>query len=82
LVHIAEDSESEPHYYLRKKIRSLENIKETFNESEIEMQVSEDTNDIDLENTNDIDPEDLQGVSLDDALDTIEGKNVPKRIAE
>jgi hypothetical protein len=47
LVHIAEDSESEPHYHLRKKIRSSENIKETFNKFEIEMQVPEDTNDID-----------------------------------
>ncbi|RGB32088.1 hypothetical protein C1646_763312 [Rhizophagus diaphanus] len=49
-----------------------------------------DTNDIDPENTDDIDSEDadnidskdLQGASLDDALDTIEGKNVSKRIAE
>ena len=85
LVHIAEDSErteSEPHYHLRKRIRSSENINETFNESEIEMQVPEDTDDIDPEDTDDIDPEDLQGASLDDALDTIEGKNVPKRIAE
>ncbi|RGB27108.1 hypothetical protein C1646_769524 [Rhizophagus diaphanus] len=62
------------------------------------MQVPEDTDDIDPEDTDDIDPEntddidsedaddidseDLQGASLDDALDTIEGKNVPKHIAE
>ncbi|RGB22136.1 hypothetical protein C1646_776579 [Rhizophagus diaphanus] len=92
LVHIAE---SEPHYHLQKKIRSSENI---INESEIEMQVPEDTDDIDPEDTDDIDPEntdninsenaddidseDLQGASLDDTLDTIEGKNVPKCIAE
>ena len=30
----------------------------------------------------DFDPEDLQGASLDDALDTIEGKNKPEHIAE
>ncbi|RGB30660.1 hypothetical protein C1646_765025 [Rhizophagus diaphanus] len=76
LVHIAEDSEK--------------NIKEIFNESEIEMQVPEDTDDIDSEdtddinseNTDDINSEDLQEALLDDALDTIEGKNVPKHIAE
>ncbi|RGB21807.1 hypothetical protein C1646_784750 [Rhizophagus diaphanus] len=90
LVHIAEDLESEPHYHLRKKIRLSENIKETFNESKIEMQVPEDTDDIDPENTddinsedaNDIDSKDLQEASLNDALNTIKGKNVPKRIAE
>ncbi|RGB34249.1 hypothetical protein C1646_760786 [Rhizophagus diaphanus] len=82
LVHIAEDSESKLHYHLRKKIRLSENIKEIFNESEIEMQVPEDTDDIDPEDTDDIDSEDLQGASLDNVLDTIEGKNVPKRIAE
>lgn len=37
------------------------------------MQVSEDTNDIN--------PKDLQRASLDDTLDIIEGKNVPKHIA-
>jgi hypothetical protein len=75
-VHIEEDSESEPRsYHLRKKIRSSENIREILEESETEMQVPEDTND-------DIDPEDLQGASIDDALDTIEGKNIPERIAE
>ncbi|RGB32796.1 hypothetical protein C1646_816453 [Rhizophagus diaphanus] len=54
------------------------------------MQVPENTDDIDPENTDDIDSEDaddidfedFQEVSLDDALDTIKGKNVPKRIAE
>src|SRR5580765_3958723 len=30
----------------------------------------------------DFDPEDLQGASLDDALDTIEGKNRSERIAD
>ncbi|CAG8783436.1 13857_t:CDS:1, partial [Rhizophagus irregularis] len=30
----------------------------------------------------DLDPEDLQGASLDDALDAIEGKNLPERVAK
>jgi hypothetical protein len=80
LANIAEDLENEPHYNLRKRIRSSENIQERveeiFEESEIELQLP-----VNFEDT-DIDPEDLQGASLDDALDTIEGKNVPENIAK
>ena len=64
-----------PSYNLRKRAR-LENIEErvieNVEESEIESPV----------NLEDIDPEDLQGASLDDALDAIEGKNAPERVAK
>ena len=57
LANIAEDLENEPHYNLRKRIRSSENIKERveeiFEESEIELQLP-----VNFEDT-DIDPEDL-----------------------
>ncbi|RGB31070.1 hypothetical protein C1646_764544 [Rhizophagus diaphanus] len=50
-------------------------MEESSEKSETDSQLS-----IILEDT-DIDPEDLQGASLDNALDTTEGKNRPKRIA-
>ncbi|RGB21827.1 hypothetical protein C1646_777180 [Rhizophagus diaphanus] len=63
---MAGPSTSEPHYYLRKKIYSSENI---INESEIEMQVPEDTDDIDPENTDDIDPKNTDDIDSEDADD-------------
>ena len=80
LANIAEDLENELYYNLQKRIWSLKNIKERvkeiFEESEIELQLP-----VNFKDT-DIDPKDLQGASLDDALDTIEGKNIPENIAK
>src|SRR3990170_574373 len=81
---ISEDkgvNESESRYNLRSQtqhIEAEENIEETTEESEeelAELQLpgnSEET---------DIDLKDLQGASLDDALETVEGKNKPENIA-
>ncbi|RGB30964.1 hypothetical protein C1646_764672 [Rhizophagus diaphanus] len=52
--------------YDEKLQRSSENIKETFNKSEIEMQVPEDTDDIDPKNTDDIDSEDADDIDSED----------------
>jgi hypothetical protein len=64
---------SEPHYNLRSRaIETEENIEELETELQLPVTLKE----------IDIDPEDLQGATLDDALDTIEGKNKPDHIAE
>ena len=64
---------SEPHYNLRSRAIETE---EDIEELETELQLPVTLKEID------IDPEDLQGATLDDALDTIEGKNKPDHIAE
>lgn len=71
-------NEIEPRYNLRSRIQDIEveKMEESSEESETDSQLS-----IILEDT-DIDTEDLQGASLDDALDTTEGKNRPERIAQ
>lgn len=76
-------NESEPRYNLRSRKQDVEmeeNIEENdesseenVEELETESQLSEEIN---------FDPEDLQGASLDDALETIKGKNKPERIAK
>ena len=82
---ISEDkdvNESESKYNLRSQtqhIEAEENIKETTEESEeelAELQLPGNPEETD------IDLEDLQGASLDDTLETVEGKNKPKNIAE
>ncbi|PKC54951.1 hypothetical protein RhiirA1_476415 [Rhizophagus irregularis] len=77
----ADNLESEPHYNLRKRSktenieeRAEEIFEENFEELGTEIPVN-------LDNI-DLDPEDLQGASLDDALDAIEGKNLPEHIAK
>ncbi|GBB97635.1 hypothetical protein RclHR1_03020013 [Rhizophagus clarus] len=73
------DYEELPRYNLRSQARNRE-TEETIGESaeniETESQLPATFGETDC------DPEDLQGASLDDALDTIEGKNKPKHIAE
>ena len=70
-------NEIKPRYNLRSRIQDIEveKMEESSKESETDSQLS-----IILEDT-DINPKDLQGASLDDALDTTEGKNRPKHIA-
>ncbi|POG80115.1 hypothetical protein GLOIN_2v1764901 [Rhizophagus irregularis DAOM 181602=DAOM 197198] len=73
--------ESEPRYNLRKRSKS-ENIEERAEEifeenfEELGTEIPVNLDNIDL------DPEDLQGASLDDALDAIEGKNLPELLAK
>ncbi|GES99639.1 hypothetical protein GLOIN_2v1764901 [Rhizophagus clarus] len=73
------DYEELPRYNLRSQARNRE-TEETIGESaeniETESQLP-----VTFRET-DCDPEDLQEASLNDALDTIEGKNKPKHIAE
>jgi len=77
----ADNLESEPRYNLRKRSKS-ENIEERAEEifeenfEELGTEIPVNLDNIDL------DPEDLQGASLDDALDAIEGKNLPERVAK
>ena len=70
--------ESEPRYNLRSQVQNIEPEKteESSEESEIDSQLPLYLEDVD------IDPEDLQGASLNDALDTIEGKNVTEHVAK
>jgi hypothetical protein len=71
---IYENPESEPRYNLRSRVES--------ESEEIANENIEDTEmDLQFEDHN-FDPEDLQGASLDDALDAIEGKNRSERIAD
>ena len=77
---ISEDknaNESEPRYNLRSRgqIETEENIEESAEETEAELQLPENLQEIEF------DIEDLQGASLDDALETIGGKNKPSNIA-
>ncbi|CAG8754037.1 623_t:CDS:1, partial [Rhizophagus irregularis] len=37
---------------------------------------------VNFEDTEFIDPEDLQGVSLDDTIDVVDGKTIPERIVK
>jgi hypothetical protein len=77
----ADNLESEPRYNLRKRSKS-ENIEERAEEifeenfEELGTEIPVNLDNIDL------DPEDLQEASLDDALDAIEGKNLPERVAK
>jgi hypothetical protein len=64
----------QPRYNLRSQVPFIK-TEENDEESETESQQS-----MNLEEPN-FDSEDLEGASLDDALDTIEGKNRPERIA-
>ncbi|EXX55425.1 hypothetical protein RirG_225480 [Rhizophagus irregularis DAOM 197198w] len=77
----ANNLESEPRYNLRKRSKS-ENIEERAEEifeenfEELGTEIPVNLDNIDL------DPEDLQEASLDDALDAIEGKNLPEHVAK
>jgi len=62
-------------YNLRKRARSEEGVEEISEESEI------DEIPVNLEAIN-LDLEDIQGAMLDDALDAIEGKYIPERVAK
>jgi hypothetical protein len=78
-IDIEIEAEDEPRYYLRSQVQNIEteeDIGENVEDIETEPQLS-----VDFKET-DFDLEDLQGASLDDALDTIEGKNKPEHIAE
>lgn len=77
----ADNLECEPRYNLRKRLKS-ENIEESAEEifeenfEELETEIPVNLDNIDL------DPEDLQGASLDDAFDAIEGKTAPENIVK
>ena len=74
------ESEPEPRYNLRSQTRYMEteeNIEENTEESEEELAELQ----LPGNEETDIDLEDLQGASLDDALETIAGKNKPENIA-
>ena len=79
---------SEPRYNLRSQVHNVEldNVKERDEENDEENYEENNEDDeankssLNLENVN-FDLEDLQGASLEDALDTIEGKNKPASIA-
>ncbi|PKK55627.1 hypothetical protein RhiirC2_801930, partial [Rhizophagus irregularis] len=51
-------------------------VEANFEESEAELEL------VNFENTEFIDPEDLQGVSLDDAIDVVDGKPTPERVVK
>ncbi|GET51385.1 hypothetical protein GLOIN_2v1836976 [Rhizophagus irregularis DAOM 181602=DAOM 197198] len=74
LVNIANELEDEPRYHLRKRLWSEERVEANFEESEAELEL------VNFENTEFIDPEDLQGASLDDAIDVVDGKPIPERV--
>ncbi|POG78347.1 hypothetical protein GLOIN_2v1836976 [Rhizophagus irregularis DAOM 181602=DAOM 197198] len=73
LVNIADELEDEPRYHLRKRLQSEERVEANFEESEAESEL------VNFEDTEFIDPEDLQGASLDDAIDVVDGKPTPER---
>ena len=82
-------SEIESRYNLRSRVQNIETV-ENVEELEIEENIEELELDEELETElqlpvnlkdSDLDSEDLQGADLDDALDTIEGKNRIERIA-
>jgi len=76
LVDTVVDLESKPCYNLRKRVHVIESdtIEERADEeTELEMPIS-------LENI-DFDSEDLQGATLNNALDSIEGRNAPENVA-
>ncbi|GBC34610.2 hypothetical protein GLOIN_2v1836976 [Rhizophagus irregularis DAOM 181602=DAOM 197198] len=76
LVNIADELEDEPHYYLRKRLQLEERVEANFEESEAESEL------VNFEDTEFIDPEDLQGASLDDAIDVVDGKPTPERVVK
>ncbi|CAG8766178.1 13478_t:CDS:2, partial [Rhizophagus irregularis] len=76
LVNIANELEDEPRYHLRKRLRSEERVEANFEESEAESEL------VNFEDTEFIDPEDLQGASLDDAIDVVDGKPTPERVVK
>ncbi|EXX64347.1 uncharacterized protein OCT59_030039 [Rhizophagus irregularis] len=67
LVNIADESR----YHLQKRLWSEERVEVNFEESEAESEL------VNFEDTEFIDPEDLQGASLDDAIDVVNGKPTP-----
>lgn len=80
------ERKSESRYNLRSQTRKMD-VEENIEESDEENNEENDEENYELQShTNleniDFDPEDLKGASLDDALDTIEGKYEPERIAK
>jgi hypothetical protein len=75
LVDVAVNLESKSRYNLRRRVRPTDIIEEKADEEESEIEIPINLEDIDL------DPEDLQGATLNDALDAVEGKNLPENIA-
>ena len=75
---IFEDEENEPHYNLRSRMQNIEpeKMEESSEKPETDLQLPVYIDIID------VDSEDLRGASLDDALDTIEGKNVTEHVAK
>ncbi|GBC42284.2 hypothetical protein GLOIN_2v1848756 [Rhizophagus irregularis DAOM 181602=DAOM 197198] len=74
LVNIADELEDEPRYHLRKRLQLEERVEANFEESEAESEL------VNFENTEFINPEDLQGASLDDAIDVVDGKPTPEHV--
>jgi hypothetical protein len=79
--------DDEPRYNLRSQVKRTECDEESMNEasdeeSDEEPEEPETGSQLPIIIDDDFDLEDLQGASLDDALDTIEGKYRPERVAE
>jgi hypothetical protein len=79
--------DDEPRYNLRSQVKRTESDEESMNEasdeeSDEEPEEPETGSQLPIIIDDDFDLEDLQGASLDDALDTIEGKYRPERVAE
>jgi hypothetical protein len=78
------ENESQPRYNLRSQTQNVE-VKDNIEDSETEENENTDDSETELHLPMNLEPDidfdDLQGASLDDALDTIEGKNRIKRIA-
>ena len=79
--------DDEPRYNLRSQVKRAESDEESMNEasdeeSDEEPEEPETGSQLPIIIDDDFDLEDLQGASLDDALDTIEGKYRPERVAE
>ncbi|POG62138.1 hypothetical protein GLOIN_2v1883106, partial [Rhizophagus irregularis DAOM 181602=DAOM 197198] len=58
------------------ELRQKKRVEANFEESEAESEL------VNFEDTEFIDPEDLQGVSLDDTIDVVDGKTIPERIVK
>ena len=79
--------DDEPRYNLRSQVKRTESDEESMNEasdeeSDEEPEEPKTGSQLPIIIDDDFDLEDLQGASLDDALDTIEGKYRPERVAE
>ncbi|GBC42006.2 hypothetical protein GLOIN_2v1881442 [Rhizophagus irregularis DAOM 181602=DAOM 197198] len=74
LVNIANELEDEPHYHLRKRLQLEERVEANFEESEAESEL------VNFEDTEFIDSEDLQGASLDNAIDVVDGNPTPEHV--